>query len=133
MTALLLDTHILAWFLADSRRLPASLAGAIQTADNVYVSAISFYEISQKVRMGKWPEMEPLIDTVPALLESHGAHIIGVSAEISLLAGLMDWAHRDPFDRMIAATSIHLRLPLISADTAFDELTNHTGWAGRIW
>lgn len=133
MTALLIDTHVLAWFMIGDRRLPASLAKMIEHADEIYVSAISFYEMSQKVRMGKWPEMESFIAKIQEALEKNGAHITAVGAEISLLAGMMNWTHRDPFDRMLAATAIHLQLPLISADSAFDELADHKGWIGRIW
>ncbi|MEP7455820.1 type II toxin-antitoxin system VapC family toxin [Phyllobacterium sp. SB3] len=133
MKALLIDTHVLAWFMIGDRRLPASLVKMIEHADEIYVSAMSFYEMSQKVRMGKWPEMEPFIEKVQEALEKSGAHIIAVGAEISLLAGMMDWTHRDPFDRMLAATAIHLQLPLVSADSAFDELADYKGWIGRIW
>jgi PIN domain nuclease of toxin-antitoxin system len=39
----------------------------------------------------------------------------------------MEWAHRDPFDRMLAATALHLAVPLLSADTVFD------GIVTRLW
>ena len=50
-----------------------------------------------------------------------------------MAAGLLAWDHRDPFDRMIAATAIELSCPLISKDPAFDGLAGFTGWCGRIW
>lgn len=48
-------------------------------------------------------------------------------------AGGMDWSHRDPFDRMIAATAIELACPVVSKDSAFDGLRGRFGWRGRIW
>ena len=45
----------------------------------------------------------------------------------------MQWSHRDPFDRMIAATAIALGCPLISKDAAFDGLCGVPEWQGRIW
>lgn len=55
------------------------------------------------------------------------------TAEMAVLSGGMDWDHKDPFDRMIAATAIELACPLISKDTAFDTLDGFAGWTGRIW
>ena len=46
---------------------------------------------------------------------------------ICLTGGTMDWHHRDPFDRLLAATALHYAYPLISADTVFD------GIVERIW
>lgn len=50
-----------------------------------------------------------------------------------MLAGSLEWDHRDPFDRMIAATAIELATPLVSADPAFDGLSAVSGWPGRVW
>lgn len=46
---------------------------------------------------------------------------------------MLDWPHRDPFDRLIAATAVELRCSLVSKDTAFDALDGTAGWHGRIW
>ena len=45
----------------------------------------------------------------------------------------MDWPHRDPFDRVIAATATELACAVVSRDTAFDTLEGRFGWRGRIW
>ncbi|MCK6441887.1 type II toxin-antitoxin system VapC family toxin [Elstera cyanobacteriorum] len=127
MTALLLDTHVWAWTLTGSARLSASAITAIEAAPQVYVSPISFFEIAQKVRLGKWPEMVPFLDQLPGLLAVQGACAAGLPPEVCLLAGRLDWPHRDPFDRFLAATAKHLRIPLVSADTVFD------GIVPRLW
>lgn len=105
----------------------------MDAADSIHVSVISFYEIAQKVRLGKWPEMALHASGLQEALAEQGYHSVNLTAEISQLAGLLEWDHRDPFDRMIAATSIHLKLPLISADAVFDELAGRKDWPGRIW
>ncbi len=91
------------------------------------VSPISFFEIAQKVRLGKWPQMEPFIQTLPGLLEERGGMIADLDADICVAAGVMTWRHRDPFDRLLAATALHRALPMISADNVFD------GHVPRIW
>ena len=127
MTAILLDTHAWAWSLAGDARLSPLAVAAIDAADTVLVSPISFFEIAQKVRLGKWPEMVPFLDRLPGLLDAQGGVVANFGAAICLMAGIMDWSHRDPFDRLLAATARHDAVPLISADTVFD------GVVTRIW
>ena len=127
MKAVLLDTHSWAWSLAGDRRLSATALGTIEGAQSVLVSPISFFEIAQKVRLGKWLEMEPFINRLPALLAEQGGGIAALEPEICAAAGMMRWAHRDPFDRLLAATAIHYSLPIISADSIFD------GIVTRLW
>jgi PIN domain nuclease of toxin-antitoxin system len=55
----LLDTGAFAMALTDDPCLTPAVRNRIAAADRVMLSAISFYEIGQKVRLGKWPEMEP--------------------------------------------------------------------------
>jgi PIN domain nuclease of toxin-antitoxin system len=133
MSAVLLDTHTWAWSLNRDVRLSAKAIQAIEQAEAVFVSPISFFEIGQKVRLGKWPEMDSFVKTLPDLLLRQGAREASLGMEICLSAASMEWGHRDPFDRMLAATSIHLGLPLISADTIFDQLSQHRGWHQRLW
>ena len=100
---------------------------AIGAADGVFVSPITFFEIAQKVRIGKWPEMEPFVDRLAEFLREQGGSVASLDPAICLAAGTISWAHRDPFDRLLAATAAHNHLPLISADAIFD------GVVPRIW
>jgi PIN domain nuclease of toxin-antitoxin system len=114
-------------------RLSSAATAAIEQAETVCISAISLFEIGQKVRLGKWPEMEPFLGQLIALADEQGGRLIALSPEASLLAAPLKWAHRDPFDRIIGATAITRGLTLISADTSFDTLADEPRWAGRIW
>ena len=127
MTSVLLDTHAWAWSLAGDDRLSSRALAAIQDADNVFVSPITFFEIAQKVRLGKWPEMVTFIDQLPSLLQSQGGVVAAFGPQTCLDAGMMDWAHRDPFDRLLAATARQSNHLLVSANTAFD------GIVTRVW
>lgn len=132
MSAVLLDTHAWAWSLTDDPRLSDAARSAIQNADAVCVSPISFYEIGQKVRIGKWAEMAPIAADLPAILAEQGGQQAPLTGGICLEAAVMDWGHRDPFDRLLAATSRQTAMPLVSADTVFDRLGSGGGIA-RIW
>ena len=114
-------------------RLSAAAVAAMERAEAVFVSVISLFEIGQKVRLGKWPEMAPFLDQLIALAGEQGARLAELSPEASLLAATLEWQHRDPFDRIIGASAITRGLALVSADPAFDGLTNMPRWPGLVW
>lgn len=122
LTTLILDTHVWAWTLTDDPRISKRARQAIVAADAIVVSAISFFEIARKAQIGKWPEIEPYVDHLSGLLESQGATAISLEAEDCLMAGAMDWSHRDPFDRFLAASALRRRISIVSADSVFDGL-----------
>lgn len=133
MTTYLLDTHTWAWGIKYDSLLPQRVAQRILDADTIEVSAISLYEIAQKVTLGKWPDMEPHADHLAQILSDQGGHLVVIDAAVAQLAGMLQWNHRDPFDRMLAATSIIRNVPILSADTVFDALSDRKDWPGRIW
>ena len=130
MSAVLLDTHAWIWSLMDSARLGGGAKTGILDADAVHVSPISVYEVVRKARLGKWPEIVPHLD---ALLNEGQTVSAPFTRAVAARAGALDWAHRDPFDRLIAATAIEMGWALISRDTEFDALDGARGWRGRVW
>lgn len=133
MSHVLLDTHAWAWSMTADVRLSAAAIAAMEQAETVSISAISLFEIGQKVRLGKWPEMVPFLDRLIDLANEQGGRLIEVSPEASLRAATLIWDHRDPFDRLIAGTAISRGLRLVSTDVAFDALIGVSGWPGRLW
>ncbi len=111
-------------------RLGQAAETAIATADSVFVSPISVYEVTRKAKLGGWPEIVPRLDELVAETETLTAPF---TRNTAACAALLDWRHRDPFDRFIAATAIELRCPLVSKDAEFDSLNGKSGWPGRVW
>ena len=130
LSDVLLDTHAWIWSLMDSARLRSRVKEAILAADAVYVSPISIYEVVRKVAIGKWPEIVPNLD---ALLAEQQTVSAPFTRAVAARAGALDWAQRDPFDRLIAATAIEMGWELISKDPEFDALDGIHGWRGRVW
>lgn len=126
----LIDTHVLLWMLTDTRRLSATASRILSNRElMIYVSAASAWEIATKQRLGKLPQADVLMYGYHRHLERLDVEELAITSEHALLAGSMDWSHRDPFDRMIAAHCMSASLPLVSADRAFDSLAS----IQRIW
>ena len=127
----LLDTQAWTWMLTNDPKLTGAALEAAEAADSVRLSPISFFEVSQKVRLGKWPEMASFLDRLGDLAAGQGILTAPLSPAIAGLAGRMDWSHRDPFDRIIAATAVLSGATLLSADPIFDTLEH--GGLQRLW
>ena len=120
----LLDTHVLLWALADPERLSRAARRVLRDPDSqLVVSAASAWEIATKQRLGKLPGAEVLTGQFARHVRHLGARTIDITAEHALLAGQLDWEHRDPFDRMLAAQSLTESWTLITQDPAFAGLT----------
>jgi PIN domain nuclease of toxin-antitoxin system len=113
--------------LTNDRRISARAREEMAEAQTILVSAISFFEIGQKARLGKWPQMATYVDRLPALLASQRGVATSLEAADCLMAATMDWPHRDPFDRFLAASALRRRISIVSADAIFDAVV------ARIW
>lgn len=120
---LLLDTHILWWVLSDTAHLPPRVRAAVSDPRSTLLcSSVTPWEIATKHRLGKFPEAGPLVESFPEQLARLGARELPVSNRHGLLAGRLEWAHRDPFDRMLAAQSLIEGARLVTSDRAFSTL-----------
>lgn len=116
---LLLDTHALLWWLLDEPRLGREALAAI-TEHEVFVSAVSAIEITQKVRVGKLPSAAALAADFRAGIAGERFAELPITVEHAALAGALPIAHKDPFDRLLIAQAQIEQLWLVSNETAFD-------------
>ena len=100
--SVLLDTHVFVWALTDARELEASTRKLIAAAENRFVSAVSYWEIATKFRIGKWPGMDACLLPRRKLID-FGFLPLQLDMKSAARAGTFDWEHRDPFDRILVA------------------------------
>jgi PIN domain nuclease of toxin-antitoxin system len=126
---ILLDSHVYFWWTTDDARLSRGARHAIEDAgSDVYVSAVVAWEITNKVRSGKWPEAEILIERFFDVLRRYDFMALPVTLEHAHLAASMPDRHRDPFDRMLAAQSQIENVPLVTADPVFRAFGTRVLW-----
>ena len=119
----LLDTHVLLWTLFDSSKLPESIKEIIFNSQNeIYVSSISFWEISIKYGVGKLKLEKILPEELPIYSKKAGFEIINLDENVaSSFHKLPRKSHFDPFDRMLIWQSIKNNMTIISKDEKFKE------------
>lgn len=115
---LLLDTHVLLWWLGGDARLDTTMQEAIgDPANEVWVSAASAWEMSIKSALGKLSMPDDLLDE----LRRQGMSELAVGIEDGLAAGALPRHHDDPFDRVLIAQARRHGLVLVSVDSRFAE------------
>lgn len=117
MTRLLLDTHLVLWWLNDDPRLPAEVLERVQEPEaEVFVSQASLWEMAIKVSIGRLgvdlPELERQVPLQGfRWLQVNNAHLLAVA---ELESG---GVHRDPFDRLLVCQSRVEPMLLLTVDS----------------
>jgi PIN domain nuclease of toxin-antitoxin system len=125
----LLDTAALLWWLMDDARLGNSARATIQDPKSlVYMSSVSAWEIATKHRLGKLTGVEGIIAAYDTIGRGEGFRELPVASSHALRAGAWPVAHRDPFDRVLAAQSELESLVLITRDAVFGAFGISTLW-----
>ena len=114
---LLLDTHVLLWWLADDRRLKAPERKAIADREAlVYVSAVSIWEIAIKRSVRR---LDVDLEALDHELDAGGMIEIPIRWQHAKETAGLPSHHDDPFDRLLIAQARVEGLTLVSYDTAF--------------
>ena len=118
---LLLDTHAFVWWLDGDRRLsPRARRRIADAKSQIFVSAVSVWEITTKARLGKLPGALDVATDVPGCILSQGFSGLDISLAHAQRAGTLAGVHRDPFDRLLIAQAQVEHLTLVSRDEIFD-------------
>ncbi len=122
---LLLDSHIVLWWLSDDERLSRKARRLIERADEVFVSAATSWELAVKVSLGKLRMPEGFLEVV----EKEGFTHLPITPLHALAVQGLPWHHRNPFDRILLAQATVEGLGLVTADEA---LAPYGGFVIRV-
>jgi PIN domain nuclease of toxin-antitoxin system len=126
---LLLDTHAFLWWVTDDKALSGAARTAIADESNIiFVSAATAWEIATKLRLGKLDQAAGACDRFTELIAADGFSLMPIEACHALKAGSYRVAHRDPFDRMLAAQSALEGIQLLTRDPAFKQFGTDVYW-----
>jgi PIN domain nuclease of toxin-antitoxin system len=127
--ALLLDTHVLIWYLSKPQKLSQIAQDAIQTAvsggEVLYISTMSLVEICYLIERNRIPPAiwDPLLQ---AVCQPDGEiRAMPITHDIAIaLRQISSTLVPEMPDRIIAATALHLNCPLITRDLKIQTLLN---------
>lgn len=116
MTAFLVDTHALLWWLADDASLSAGARHALaDPGQDALVSTASIWEIAIKRALGKLTAP----DDLPDLIVAAGFDLLAVTAAHAWQVRDLPLHHRDPFDRLLVAQALVEDVPVVTSDARF--------------
>jgi PIN domain nuclease of toxin-antitoxin system len=122
---LLLDTHVLLWWVTGDRKLSKALRATIASTDNaIAVSAATFWELAIKQQLGR---VDVDLTRLQAAVAADGFDELPVEIAHTLRLQALPDLHRDPFDRLLIAQSIETASRLVTRD---EQILAYAGIAG---
>lgn len=113
----LLDTHAFLWWVSDSPRLSRRAREVIaDTANTVFFSAVSAWELVIKAKLGKLRVPEDLSGFLTNHLRLNAFEVLPVYLAHALRVAELPDLHRDPFDRLLTAQALVEGMPIVSAN-----------------
>ena len=126
---ILLDTCTFLWVITDDTALSASARDVFMDPDNdVYLSAVSVWEIAVKHGLGKLPLPYSPVRFIPAQRERHGIASLPLEEQAILYLPKLPLLHRDPFDRVLICQAIQHELTLLTPDPLITQYPVRTAW-----
>jgi PIN domain nuclease of toxin-antitoxin system len=117
---ILLDTHALAWLVAEPEHLSRPAASAIRRArisDGVAIAGITVWELALLFARGILRTHSTVEAAVQNLVTRSGVVIVPITAEVAAIAAqFSDDYPKDPADRLIGATALAKGMGLVTRD-----------------
>lgn len=130
---ILLDTHVLIWWIEDGGRLSDRAARAIEEQEGRLVSPISFWEFAALVERGRVVVDRDVRQWCRDLLSAGAVRVAPLTPLAAISAARLPDFHGDPADRFIYATARELEVPLLSKDARIRGYAAQRGDLEVIW
>lgn len=112
-----IDTHVLVHDVLEPKRISARARRALEgRAGELAASGISLWEIAMLIARGRIDPATDAVQFIDDILQARSIRVLPITAKIAVLAQSEDFVHRDPADRLIAATAIAHGAQLVTAD-----------------
>lgn len=126
---ILLDTCTFLWIITDSEDLSQTARDLFSDPGNdVYLSAVSTWEISVKFKLGKLLLPEPPDQFIPLQRSKHLVESLSLDEESTLQLQRLPELHKDPFDRMLVCQAIVHGLIILTPDQLIRQYPIRVKW-----
>jgi len=95
----------------------------------LFISIATPWEMAIKAGIGKLDNAAEILDNFESLIAAGGYRILETSIRHLIQGGRLPLYHKDPFDRLLAAQALDLRLPILSGDDVFDKYGVKRVWS----
>jgi PIN domain nuclease of toxin-antitoxin system len=127
---LLVDTHILIWYIAGNSSLNPTMTDLLEATENdLSISVASLWEIAIKVSKGKL-DLGIEFHELEEILAQLNIQILPILFGDLNVQRTLPFHHTDPFDRVIISQAINQNLVLMSADSEFSNYPVQNVWSG---
>lgn len=113
---ILLDTHVFIWLVNGDKKLSGDYLDLLSKDSNIYLSVISCWEISLLLTKKRLLIKYDYNDWIQNALKAYDIEIISLDLDIVLTYHKLEDFHKDPADKIISATSICKKIPLLTFD-----------------
>ena len=125
---IVLDTHIwVNWIIRGDAGVSRAILNAMDTDPSLAVSAISCFEVSMLVKLGKLELPLPMDEWLDEALEGSDVMCLPISCHIAQRSVALSNIHKDPADRIIMATALVHEALLASVDSVFPSYPEMAG------
>lgn len=125
---LLLDTHVLIWYLNGDPLLPTKIKKLIgDTSNRCYISIASLWEMAIKISIDKL-EIKGKFEDLSIFINDNAIDLFPVTFDHLKTLMHLEYHHRDPFDRLIIAQAISENLTLASKEETFKKYPVRLIW-----
>ena len=125
----LLDTHTFIWFVTDSPRLSTRVKELIEDEYNEkLLSTVSIWEMAIKHSVGKLNFGVPFPKFIEQQIQLNSLDLLPIEISHINAVSILEFYHRDPFDRLLISQALVENIPILSVDIAFDAYPIQRVW-----
>lgn len=126
---ILIDTNVFLWLSYEESALSDEARAVVSDTDNeLFVSAVTAWEIAVKHELGKLKLKIPPQEFVPKARDAIGAEPLPIDESAALVLGRLSPIHRDPFDRMLICQAIDQGMVILTSDKEIRKYPVRTIW-----